>query len=139
MTPSKPWKSSQFSRKIVRKLASYAIYIMITRFVISKHQITIMDGETEPERRYRHVAVRVEHYLLLFGGEWRDKGQDLQIFPANVIWMYNLYTEQWKKNILPTKESPHAIRGTHAEVIESVVYMFGGSNVIFSVHTTNAL
>ena len=29
MTPSKPWKSSQFSRKIVRKLASYAIYIYI--------------------------------------------------------------------------------------------------------------
>ena len=29
MTPSKPWKSSQFSRKIVLKLASYAIYIMI--------------------------------------------------------------------------------------------------------------
>ena len=29
MTPSKPWKSSQFSCKIIRKLASYAIYIMI--------------------------------------------------------------------------------------------------------------
>ena len=29
MTPSKPWKSSQFSRKIVRKFANYAIYIMM--------------------------------------------------------------------------------------------------------------
>ena len=29
MTPSKPWKSSQFSRKIVRKFANFAIYIMI--------------------------------------------------------------------------------------------------------------
>ena len=32
MTPSKPWKSSQFSCKIVRKLANYAIYIMICIF-----------------------------------------------------------------------------------------------------------
>ena len=30
MTPSKLWKSSQFSRKIVRKFANFAIYIMIS-------------------------------------------------------------------------------------------------------------
>ena len=109
--------------------------------MISKHQIAIMDGETEPERRYAHVAVCVEHCLLLFGGAWRDDGQDLQLFPANVIWMYNLYTEQWQQNILPTKEqeSPHAMCGSHAEVIESVVYMFGGSKFISYKHTTNAL
>ena len=29
MTPSKPWKSSLFSLKTIRKFANFAIYIMI--------------------------------------------------------------------------------------------------------------
>ena len=98
-----------------------------------------MVGETEPQRRSGHVAVCVEHCLLLFGGAWQDDGQDLQLFPADVIWMYNLYTEQWKKYMIPTKERvPHVTHETHAQVIEYVVYMFGGSNG-HSKDSTNAL
>ena len=98
-----------------------------------------MVSETEPERRYGHVAVCVEHYLLLFGGAWKNDGQDPQLFPADVIWMYNLYTEQWKKYMIPIKERvPHARRATHAQVIKSVVYMFGGCKTSCK-DSTNAL
>ena len=99
-----------------------------------------MDGETEPQRRFGHVAVCVEHYIVMFGGAWQDDRQNLVLSSVNVIWMYNLYTEQWKKNIIPTKErGPHAASWTHAEVIESVVYMFGGTKGIFLRDATNAL
>ena len=37
MTPSKPWKSSQFSRKIIRKFANYAIYIMTSWYPCETH------------------------------------------------------------------------------------------------------
>ena len=99
-----------------------------------------MEGETEPQRRFGHVTVCMGHYMLLFGGTWREDGQDLQLLPIDVIWMYNLYTEEWKKNIIPTKErAPHARHRTHAEVIESVIYMFGGSKGRFSKDVTNEM
>ena len=108
--------------------------------MIYKHQDTIIVGETEPQRRFGHMAVRVEHYILLFGGAWWDDRQNFQLLPANVIWMYNLYTEQWKEYTIPAKErGPHATRSTHAEVIQSVVYMFGGSRGPSSKLSTNAL
>ena len=99
-----------------------------------------MEGETEPHHRFGHVAVRVEHYILLSGGEWWEDGRDLQLLPVDVIWMYNLYTEQWEKNIIPTKErAPNAGCRTHAEVIESVVYMFGGAKGWSFKDVTNEL
>ena len=90
---------------------------------------------------YGHVAVCVEHYILIFGGAWRDDREKRVLLSANVIWMYNLYTEQWRKNIIPTKESPHVAFGAYADVIESVVYMFGGSKdiPISLMDMTNAL
>ena len=61
-----------------------------------------MLGETEPERRYLHVAVCLEHYILVLFG---NRCETIKILtydvhtalPANVIWMYNLYTGQWRK------------------------------------------
>ena len=50
MKSSKPWKSSQFSCKIVRNLANYAIYIMIIHIIISlaKEVDHIADVEIGP-------------------------------------------------------------------------------------------
>ena len=91
-----------------------------------------MLGESEPHRRCGHVAVHVKHNMLIFGGAWWNDRQYLEPLSENVIWMYNLYTEQWTKYIIPTKErDPQAthVYGAHAEVIESVIYMFGGRNI----------
>ena len=79
----------------------------------------------EPRTRHSHVAVQLEHYILVFGGTWR-KDTILQE-PLHDIWIYNLYTEQWRKQVITDRK---AIRpGTanaSATVIESDVYMFGG-------------
>ena len=81
-----------------------------------------MLGETEPQRRFAYVTVCMEHYILLFGGAWWDDRKGLEQLSANIIWMYNLYTEQWKKYTIPAKErGPHAINKEHAEVIECLV------------------
>ena len=54
-----------------------------------------MLGETEPERRFGHVAVRWKHYILVLGGVFYNSENLADIRPlcANVIWLYNLYTE----------------------------------------------
>ena len=76
--------------------------------------------EGEPSRRYGHTAVCLEHNVLVLGGEWRGPS-------FSEIWMYNLYTEQWRKHIPRDKENtPDAVSGACSVVINSVVYSFGG-------------
>ena len=59
-----------------------------------------MSDAIEPPRRSRHVAVRMEHCLLVIGG-FIVNGPDGDVHPASqdVIWMNNLYTEQWIKHV----------------------------------------
>ena len=68
------------------------------------------------------MAVRVNNCVLVFGG------MDLQYTPihSHVIWVYNLYTEQWRMHRIPDKESAPALRAACAEMIGSDVYVFGG-------------
>ena len=53
-----------------------------------------------------HIAVRLNHYIIIIGGTLKiitsaDSKQN------HVIWRYNLYTEQWKKYLIPkTKQTP---------------------------------
>ena len=86
-----------------------------------------MLGETEPEKRNGHVVVCLEHYILVLGGEDIENSSELTALSPSVIWIYNLYTEQWKKHItLDREKAPRAIYRACAAVIESVVYVFGG-------------
>ena len=89
-----------------------------------------MLGEYEPQS-FGHVVVRFEHYVMVFGGAWLVDVENLasrRLLSPNVIWMYNLYTERWRKHTIPGKEkAPHAIRSARAVVIDLVVYVFGGN------------
>ena len=53
-----------------------------------------MQENSEPPQRYGHTAVCLEHLILVFGGYW--SGEPLSF---SEIWMYNLYTEQWRKHV----------------------------------------
>ena len=46
-----------------------------------------------------HIAVRLDHYIVIIGGDTANSGQD------HVIWMHNLYTEQWKRYLVPTERA----------------------------------
>ena len=95
-----------------------------------------MPEDTEPQRRFGHVAVRFEHYILVTGGVWFRRG----ILPPAEIWMYNLYTKQWRKHVTADREKvPLATVSACAVVIESTVYNFGGRNGLGFSSTTNAL
>ena len=97
-----------------------------------------------PETMHDHLAVNMDHYILVFGGGLL-KGQEYiplyhKFKPLNVIWMYNLYTEQWRKHTIPhTQTVPTGRCYACAVVIHSDVYMFGGSTPTGSRCITNAL
>ena len=57
----------------------------------------------------------------------------------NIICLYNLYTEKWRKYKVPFgKMTPSPIRGACAVVVGSDLYMFGGLDLIPN-HLTNDL
>ena len=99
----------------------------------------------KPERRYLHVAVCLEHYILVLGGNRCETIKMLTYdvhtaLPANVIWMYNIYTGQWRKHTIPyTEKAPYAIRGGSAVTVESVVYVYFRKLESNSDRVTNAL
>ena len=81
--------------------------------------------KTKPHMRLGHVAVRHEHYILLIGGTG-IYGRSSQ----HVIWMYNLYSEQWRQHVIPESEKvPVNCQGACAVSIGSDIYMFGGLEV----------
>ena len=86
---------------------------------------TVLSGE-EPQMRIDHVAVRMLHYILVFGGTWFEN----EPLSHHKIWMLNMYTEQWKKYVVPSEKSvpPPAI-SARATVIKSDIYMFGGEHI----------
>ena len=51
-----------------------------------------------------HTAVRLNHYIIIIGGTLRTSADSKQ---NHVLWRYNLYTEQWRKYLIPkTKQTP---------------------------------
>ena len=77
-----------------------------------------MLGKPKPAVTFGHSAVRLEHNILVIGGEGKSNHE---------IWTYNLYTEQWKKYAIPHKEhAPPETLCACAVAIEQDVYMFGG-------------
>ena len=84
--------------------------------------------ETEPQCRFGHVAIRLEHHILIFGGKRPDHNFGSHKFISNrELWMCNLYTKQWGKYVIPDREVvPPAICYACAVVIDQTVYMFGG-------------
>ena len=99
---------------------------------------------SEPPKRGEHIAVRLEHCILVTGGVWMNGEQ----ISHRLIWLYNLFTEQWTEHTISMKESqqaPQATDGACAVGIGDDVYMFGGlqvaekenTNALWKLHTSN--
>ena len=92
--------------------------------------------EIRARSRHSHVAVRMYHCIIVFGGTWQ-KDDDPQL-SLHMIWMYNLYTEQWGKHQIPDDHvAPPPTDSACAVVLGKDVFMFGG--FVINVGTTNAL
>ena len=94
-----------------------------------------MPEYTEPDSRRFHAAVRLEHYILFFGGTCQHR----IAHSLHVIWMFNLYTEKWIKHVIPSTEMvPSSRYGACGVLVGSDVYMFGGRKLPH-LRETNAL
>ena len=75
------------------------------------------------ERRSWHVAVVMNHCVVVFGGIKVGGSQS----SLHVIWMYNLYTEQWDKHQIPDDHIvPPPTNCACAVVTGKDIFMFGG-------------
>ena len=71
-----------------------------------------------------HVAVHLDNYIVVIGG--RD--MNYEPVPTHMIWMYNVYTDQWRKHQIPgQKNAPQALFMASGTAIGTDIYMFGGA------------
>ena len=74
------------------------------------------------QERCEHVAVCLDHWILVFAGEWNEEP-----WSNHVIWMGNLYTEEWRKHVIPeTEDAPPECLGASATLVGADIYIFGG-------------
>ena len=88
---------------------------------------------------WNHSAVKLDNFLVIFGALHR---------PSNhVIWMYNLYTEEWREHVIPKhvidkSGAPEPFHSAVAVAINGTIYTFGGTakgRCAGSVRERNAL
>ena len=89
------------------------------------HQINVDESlETEPNARHGHIAVHFFNYILVYGG---TNYHDRTNASTRVMWLHNIYSEQWRKYIMPDKKKvPPEMEKASAVAIRRNVYMFGG-------------
>ena len=87
-----------------------------------------MSDEFTLERRHSHCAVSLDNFIIVIGG-WCRHG----VSSTRVIWIYNMYTEEWKREwkyslSLPDliSSTPEAFSGAVAAAIDKTIYTFGG-------------
>ena len=70
-----------------------------------------------------HSAVYLDNFIIIIGGVDRA-GTPLS---THVIWTYNLYTQVWRKHVIPNiQTAPKSFYSAVAVAIEGSVYTFGG-------------
>ena len=85
-----------------------------------------MSREKVPKGRLGHVAVPWDHNIMVFGGASIYDRKHVPI-SMRVIWMYNMYTEHWRKYMIScNRDVPPALVYTCAAKIGTDVYIFGG-------------
>ena len=77
--------------------------------------------------RCGHVAVHFDNDILVTCGN----GINFQDISPHEIWLFNIYTEQWRKHQIPNKQNaPPPTVNACAVVIKRDLYMFGGQHAL---------
>ena len=80
---------------------------------------------SESPEVYRHTAVRLNHYIIIIGGFHRKSADSNK---NHEIWKYNLYTEQWRKYLIPKTKKTRCLHCRYttecAVSIKESVYMY---------------
>uniref|UniRef100_A0A8C7FLC8 Kelch domain containing 2 n=1 Tax=Oncorhynchus kisutch TaxID=8019 RepID=A0A8C7FLC8_ONCKI len=85
------------------------------------------DEDVVPAERSGHIAAVDGHYMYVWGGYKNSQTTgffDLYL-PRNEIWIYNMETERWKKQM--TVGNLHtSMSGSCGVCVDGVLYLFGG-------------
>ena len=77
-------------------------------------------------RKYGHCAVTLDNFVIIIGG--MDTAFREPVL-TSIIWVYNLYTEEWRKNILSDRRcAPQAFHRAVAVAIGKTIHTFSGAN-----------
>ena len=95
-------------------------YQNLAKVLHKQHGIEMTDIE---QPRQRHSVVCLDNCVIIFGGT----SETFEQIPTRVIWMYNLYTEEWNKHVISdTNAAPEPFHGAVATIINGTIYTFGG-------------
>ena len=99
-----------------------------------------MVNKFEPLVRWSHSAVRLNNYVVMIGG----RGSDGALLSPREIWVYNLYTEEWRKYVITRQsQAPDPFESAVVAVIDGTIYTFGGydkvgvRNALWNLSRTN--
>ena len=97
-----------------------------------------MSDANGPRRIFGHVAVPLGEYILVFSGRiGHPNSVNYKPVSPNIIWIFNLYTEQWCKHMIPeSKSCPPDTAYSCAVAIKEDVFVFGGYNFSLSTWST---
>ena len=85
-----------------------------------------MSDANSPQKIFLHVAAPLGEYILVLGGRLGNF-QEYTFVSHHIIWMYNLYTDQWHKHVIPeSKLCPPNNASARAVAINEDVFLFGG-------------
>ena len=85
----------------------------------------------EPKKMWGHAAVRLFHYIVVIGGKGEFRTvQRKKTSINNKVWMYNIYTEQWK--VCDMHSPASTIDGACIVAVGMKAYMFGGRDRVSS-------
>ena len=75
---------------------------------------------------YEYSAIRLDNFILIIGGVDRA-GTPLS---TRVIWTHNLYTQQWRRHVIPDiRPAPNSFYSAVAVAIDGSIYTYGGISV----------
>ena len=79
-----------------------------------------------PKRRKGHSAVYLDNCVIIIGGAEKSS----EPISAHKIWMYNLYTEEWRKLVISAEScAPEPFLCASAVAIDRTIHIFGGMNI----------
>ena len=85
-----------------------------------------------------HCAVSLDNFVIIIGGRCRVK--QAEPLSTHLIWIYNLYTEEWTNHVIPdTSCAPMPFHGAVAAAVNKTAYIFGGRSAAKNWNETNAL
>ena len=91
---------------------------------MTSDKMTIVD-ESVPPQIWNHTAVRLDHFIIVTGGQVHKYRGMLSTHRGRRIYTYNLYTEDWRQYVIPSqKQAPKCLSAMCGVRIGTDIFIF---------------